>query len=89
VKVTTVMPYYIDTGMFAGVGTRFIPLLQPEHVAREIIAAIEGDRVVLRLPSLLNFLPLLRGILPRRVFDGVVGDWMGVYHSMRSFRGRS
>ena len=89
VKVTTVMPYYIDTGMFAGVGTRFIPLLRPEHVTREIIAAIRADRTVLRLPALLDFLPLLRAILPQRVFDTVVGDWMGIYHSMRSFRGRA
>ena len=89
VKVTTVMPYYIDTGMFAGVRTGFIPLLEPEHVAREIINAIERERIFLRLPRLLNLLPLLRGILPARLFDRVVGGWMGVYHSMRTFRGRS
>ena len=89
VKVTTVMPYYIDTGMFAGVRSRIIPLLKPGKVAREIIAAIEHDRVFLRLPSLLNILPLLRGVMPVRVFDKVAGDWLGVYHAMRTFKGRA
>ncbi len=89
VQVTTVMPYYIDTGMFAGVRSRFIPLLKPDPVARAIVAAIESDRVFLRLPSLLNLLPLLRGIMPVRVFDMVVGGWFGVYRSMQTFRGRA
>jgi short-subunit dehydrogenase len=88
VKVTTVMPYYISTGMFAGVRSRVIPILEPERVAEEIVAAIEHDRIFLRLPRLLNFVPLLRGILPTRWFDRIGGEWLGVYHTMDEFRGR-
>ncbi|MBA3889822.1 MAG: SDR family NAD(P)-dependent oxidoreductase [Gemmatimonadaceae bacterium] len=88
VQVTTVMPYYIDTGMFAGVRSRLIPLLKPGHVASAIVDAIRDDRVVLRLPKLLDLLPFVRGILPARVFDKVAGDWFGVYDSMRTFTGR-
>jgi short-subunit dehydrogenase len=89
VKVMTVLPYYISTGMFAGVRSRVIPILEPEHVAEEIVSAIEHDRIFLRLPRLLNFVPLLRGILPTRWFDRIGGEWLGVYHTMDEFRGRT
>jgi NAD(P)-dependent dehydrogenase (short-subunit alcohol dehydrogenase family) len=88
VKVTTVTPYYIDTGMFAGVRSPVIPILAPDRVASEIVAAIKRDKIFLRLPRVLNLLPLLRGIMPVRWFDQVAGEWLGVYHSMRGFRGR-
>lgn len=89
VRVTTVMPYYIDTGMFAGVQSPILPILKPAHVVTQITRAIEGNRIFLRMPWIVNVLPLLRGILPTRWFDVVVGEWFGVYHSMETFRGRT
>jgi short-subunit dehydrogenase len=88
VKVTTVIPYYIDTGMFAGVRSPFVPILRPQAAADRIIAAIEADRIVVRLPGIVNVLPLVRGLLPVRWFDTVVGDWLGVYDSMKTFKGK-
>jgi short-subunit dehydrogenase len=88
IKVTTVTPYYIDTGMFAGVRSRVIPMLAPERVARAIVKAIERDRLFVRLPPVLNLLPLVRAILPARWFDKLAGEWLGVYHAMREFQGR-
>ena len=89
VQVTTVMPYYIDTGMFAGVKSPILPILKPAKVVAQIARAISQNRIFLRMPWIVNVLPLLRGILPTRWFDVVVGEWFGVYHSMESFRGRS
>lgn len=89
VRVTTVTPYYIATGMFAGVRSPVLPILRPEPVARRIVAAVERDAVFLRLPRLLYLLPLIRGVMPARVFDRVAGDWLGIYRSMEGFRGRS
>ena len=88
VKVTTVTPYYVDTGMFAGVRSPVIPILDPEDVARAIVSAVKQDRAILRLPRVLHLLPLVRGILPQPVFDLIVGRWLGVYRSMEGFRGR-
>jgi short-subunit dehydrogenase len=88
VSVTTVTPYYIDTGMFAGVRSPFIPILKPEYVADRIIAAVKSDRIFLRLPWIINLVPLLRGLLPVRCFDKIGGEWMRIYHSMDHFRGR-
>lgn len=88
VRVTTVAPFYIDTGMFAGVRSPILPILRPAAVAGRIVGAIERDRIFLRLPWIVNLVPLLEGVLPRRWFDVVVGRWLGVYTSMRDFRGR-
>lgn len=88
IKVTTVMPYYINTGMFDGVRSRIIPILTPDHVVRQIIRAIEHDAIFLRMPWIVNLLPLIKGILPVRWFDVVVGKWFGIYATMQHFTGR-
>lgn len=88
-KVTTVMPSYIDTGMFAGVRAPLLtPILQPDAITQAILNAIEHNKILLRKPFIVNLLPLLRGILPTRVFDTVAGRWFGVYTSMNDFTGR-
>lgn len=89
VKVTTVVPYYINTGMFNGVRSPIIPILKPLPVAQAIIQGIKKDKPFVRLPSIINFLPLVKGLLPLRLFDLVVGHWLGVYKSMEHFKGRS
>ena len=88
INVTTVMPYYINTGMFDGVRSRIIPILTPEHVVRQIIRAIEHDAIFLRMPWIVNLLPLIKGILPVRWFDVVIGKWFGIYATMQHFTGR-
>lgn len=89
VKVTTVMPYYINTGMFAGVQSRILPILKPDKVAKRIVAAVKQDKSTLKMPRLLYLLPLLQGLLPQRWFDKIVGEWLGIYHTMDTFHGRS
>ncbi|MBT8422045.1 MAG: SDR family oxidoreductase, partial [Gammaproteobacteria bacterium] len=52
-KTTVVCPFYIDTGMFEGVRTRFpllLPILKPKPVVNKIIKAIERDRARLLMP---------------------------------------
>lgn len=88
VRVTTVAPTYVGTGMFAGAKLRLIPVLRPDRVADAIVRAIRHDRILLRLPAILNTLPLVRGIMPTRVFDAVGARLFGIYHSMDHFRGR-
>lgn len=89
VSVTTVTPYYINTGMFAGVKSPIIPILDSHYTAAKIVRAIERNQIILRLPVILYFLPLLKAIMPTRLFDLVVGKWFGVYRSMDHFKGRS
>ncbi|WP_018479160.1 SDR family NAD(P)-dependent oxidoreductase [Pontibacter roseus] len=88
--VTTVTPSYIDTGMFAGVKAPFLtPILQPHTIADAILRAVEQNQILLRKPFIVNLLPLLRGLLPTRMFDTIAGKWFGVYTSMSGFTGRT
>jgi short-subunit dehydrogenase len=87
-RVTTVTPSYIDTGMFEGVKAPLLtPLLKPEAIVDQIIQAIQEDKILVRAPRIVNLLPLLRGVLPTRLFD-FAADQLGVYNSMEGFKGK-
>ena len=89
VQVLTVTPYYIDTGMFAGVKSPIVPILKPESVAKKIINAIENDKIILRTPWIIYTLPFVSGILPKRLLDIFIGKFFGIYHTMDKFKGRN
>lgn len=61
VKTTVVCPYYINTGMFNGVKSNMIPLLEPGYVADKIVEAILTDQKVLMLPRIMYFISALKG----------------------------
>lgn len=85
-----VCPYYIDTGMFDGVTTKFrhlLPILDQTIVATRILDAVESGREQLILPRLPALLPALR-LLPVRAFDRIV-DFFGVNNTMDRFTGRA
>ncbi len=87
--VTTVTPSYINTGMFDGAKAPLItPILDADDVTNQIISAIKSNEILLRAPSSVNLLPILRGILPTRVFDFVGGTLFGIYDTMADFIGR-
>jgi len=88
VKVTTVNPSYINTGMFRGVRTNpMLPILKPHKLAARVVRAIRRNRLVVRAPFLVRLLPFTKGILPIRLFDLFVGKVLGVYRSMENFEG--
>ncbi|ERK69996.1 oxidoreductase, short chain dehydrogenase/reductase family protein [Leifsonia aquatica ATCC 14665] len=88
VKVTTVAPSYIDTGMFEGArGPLLTPVLTPEYVVDKVWKAMLAGRPMLMLPWSVGFARLLKGVLPTRAWDAVA-DRLGVYHSMDLFTGR-
>ncbi len=89
IKTTVVCPFYVRTGMFDGVRTRFpwlLPILEPEYVARRIVRAIRRNRRRLILPRFAYVAPPLRA-LPVRWFDALVG-FFGISRSMDEFRGQ-
>lgn len=88
VHVTTVAPYYIATGMFAGVRSRLVPILDPEKTARRIVRAVERNRTFRGLPWGFHFIRLVQGLLPDKLFDALVGNAMGIYRTMDHFTGR-
>lgn len=90
VRVTTVTPSYINTGMFTGVtAPTVLPIMRPEKLAAKVVRAIRTDRLFVRAPFMVKILPFTKGILPVRWFDLIVGQWLGVYSSMKGFTGRA
>lgn len=92
VRITTVAPYYIDTGMFEGVESRILPILKPKYAAEQIIKAIEKNRdfkMLMRwIPCPHHFVRLMQGLLPTALFDWLFGQVFGIYHTMDNFTGR-
>lgn len=88
IKVTTVCPYYISTGMFDGVNSPILPILKPDFVVKKILKAVQKNMIFVRMPFLINLLPLIKGIMPVRVFDFVAGRIFGIYKGMETFKGR-
>ncbi len=89
VKVLTVMPSYIKTGMFDGVKAPFlIPLLDPEKISSKILNAVEKEKFYLKEPFMIKLSTFVRGILPGRIYDFVAGKIFKVYSSMDTFKGR-
>ena len=89
IRVTTVTPYLIGTGMFEGAKSSVIPILKPEAVAEQIVRDVERNRLFSRMPGIVYAMPLFHGILPQRWFDRIVGKWFGIHGMMRDFKGRS
>lgn len=89
VSTTVVCPFFIDTGMFAGVRTRFpllLPILKPEYVARRIVGAILRRKKRLIMPRFVYATFLLR-LLPVAFMDAVAG-FFGMTRAMDDFTGR-
>ena len=89
VRTTVVCPYYIDTGMFAGVKTRFprlLPILDERKVAERVLRAIQRNKARLVLPRLVGLLPSMR-LLPVGAFDAIA-TFLGVNATMDEFVGR-
>ena len=88
VRVTTVAPYFINTGMFDGVKSSFFSILEPEKTSRKILRAIERNTDFRGLPWSYHFFRLCQGLLPVSWFDTIVGNWLGIYSAMDNFTGR-
>jgi all-trans-retinol dehydrogenase (NAD+) len=89
VVTTVVCPFYINTGMFAGVRTRFpaiLPILDAERVTDQIIDAIRRDRRRLILPRVVRATWIGR-LLPVGAFDAIM-EFLGINRSMDEFTGR-
>jgi all-trans-retinol dehydrogenase (NAD+) len=90
VKTTVVCPFYINTGMFEGVKTRFpllLPILKGETVARAVVKAVLKNHQRVLIPGFIKSIFFLR-MLPTFMLDAV-SDFMGISSSMDDFKGRA
>ena len=90
VGATLVCPFFVNTGMFAGVRTRFprlLPILEPETVAEAALRAVERDRALVIRPRFVHSLKLLR-LLPAGWLDPIAA-FFGIHAAMDTFAGRA
>ena len=88
IKITTILPYYINTGMFDGVKSR-IPILEAEAAALTIIKAIEKNKKIISIPGwIYRFTRFGQALMSVNMFDWFAGSIMGIYKTMNDFKGR-
>jgi all-trans-retinol dehydrogenase (NAD+) len=88
IHITTIMPYYINTGMFDGVKSK-LPVLEPEATALTIVKAIEQNKKMLTIPGYIYRVTRLgQAIMSVNFFDWFAGDVLGIYKTMEHFTGR-
>jgi len=90
VKVTTVCPYYTNTGMFDGASSApLLPILEPGEVVDEAWKAMLAGRSFVVLPRTVMLSEMLKGVVPVDVRDFIADRIIGVYHTMDDFTGRT
>lgn len=89
IKVTTVCPTYIATGMFEGVKTILMtPILTPEAVVTKVWRYMKPGKPFVIMPWTTQLGKILKGTLPTRAWDLMADRVFGIYGTMDSFVGR-
>jgi short-subunit dehydrogenase len=89
VHVTTVCPSYVSTGLFEGARAPLTTrLLTADRLAATIVGAVKRDAIWVRTPWLVKVTPVLKGVLPTRMFYSVA-SLLGVNTSMTEWKGRT
>ncbi|WP_124054247.1 SDR family oxidoreductase [Arcanobacterium ihumii] len=90
-KVHTLLycPYYISTGMFDGVKTKFpllLPILSPQKIAKQILDAIEAGIQMKVAPPIVRLVQLMQPF-PVPFVDEVL-QFFGINSTMDEFKGK-
>ncbi len=90
VRVTTVCPYYINTGMFDGAkAVPLLPILEPAEVVDQAWKGMCSAASFVVLPRTVILSEMLKGLVPIDVRDFIADNILGVYHTMEDFKGRA
>lgn len=89
IKVTTVCPYYVKTGMFEGAKSGLMtPLLEPDDVVNEVWKAMLKGSAFVIMPTTARLTETIKGVMPTQVRDLLVGKVFGIHKTMDDFKGR-
>ena len=89
VKVTTVCPYYVKTGMFDGAKAGLLlPLLEPEEVVDAAWKGMKKGAPFVVLPKTVLLSESIKGLMPTPLRDFLGGRVFGVHKTMEEFTGR-
>jgi short-subunit dehydrogenase len=88
IKFTTVCPYFINTGLFAGVKTHLLPILDTDYVAEKIISSVLTNQTIVIIPKLLYGILIAKSILPTNSFNRLYKIFGGNNMITKDFEGR-
>jgi len=89
VKITTVCPYYVKTGMFDGAKAGLLlPLLEPEDVVNTTWKRMKKGSAFVIMPKTVLLNESIKGLVPTPLRDFLVGKAFGVHKTMEDFKGR-
>jgi len=87
VKTTIINPYFVDTGMFSGVSSPILPLLNPGWVADKSVDAVLLEQDWMCMGFMVMLTPFLKATLPMFA-QHWLGDTLSVTSSMNAFEPR-
>lgn len=88
IKLTTVCPSLVSTGLFEGTKPPLTVLMTPEYVVGEIMKAILEEINFIMLPRWIYIIILLKWTMPRRAVEKFTEN-SGLLDFMDTFRGRT
>lgn len=68
IKLTSIMPYFMNTGMFAGSKSKYVPILEPETVANAAVDAILTGKTAVFVPYYFHILRVLTYLVPYKAY---------------------
>nr|XP_058954947.1 epidermal retinol dehydrogenase 2-like [Pocillopora verrucosa] len=91
VHTTVICPFFINTGMFDGVKTRFpllLPILEPNWATDKMVDAILRNQTMLLLPKILTLFLWIKCTVPTPTYHALA-EFFGTNACMDDFKGRS
>ncbi|KAG8454325.1 hypothetical protein GDO86_000823 [Hymenochirus boettgeri] len=71
VKTSCLCPVFVNTGFVKNPSARFVPILQPEDVAQELVDGILKNKKIICVPPSVSFTPMLEYFLPERALKAL------------------
>ncbi|NP_001171786.1 epidermal retinol dehydrogenase 2-like [Saccoglossus kowalevskii] len=87
VQTTLVQPFFIATGMFDGVKTGDIPMLEPDYVADKVVHAVQVNQRQLCIPKIMYFIAYFKTWMPVNAYI-FLAKATNSYRTMDNYTGR-
>ncbi|MDN2481195.1 SDR family NAD(P)-dependent oxidoreductase [Vibrio agarivorans] len=69
IKVTTVTPGHINTGMFDGAHSKLMPAISTNEMVDAVWRGVKKDKINVARPRVVAFIPLIRGLIGFKGYD--------------------
>lgn len=87
IRFSSILPYFMNTGMFAGSNSKVIDILEPDYVANECMEAILLNKAVVFLPKIFHVFRALTMMIPIKAYFAFHRSVFGG-DMMKNFTGR-